>query len=214
MLSPCIPPTPRSFNHTNRSNNLVTWGGKYESQCVTSINIPTSSNILLGDSHFERLARPAHSSLLQDHLPNWVNFGIGGDRAEHVAWRALHGSCPDKPANILFWMGSNNLNAAASFQGAKSAANTILNAVRSIQSNYPSTKISMIGILPQRCAKRTEAGMQINNILKFRLPPSVTFIASPFEHWNSTYFSDDVHLNTKGYEVLFKSQHFLSLIHI
>jgi len=88
-------------------------------------------------------------------------------------------------------MGSNNLNAAASFQGAKSAANTILNAVRSIQSNYPSTKISMIGILPQRYAKRTEAGMQINNLLKFRLPPSVTFIASPFEHWNSTYFSDD-----------------------
>ena len=187
MHNPSLSPTPRSFNHINKSNNLLTWGGKFESHCTTSLLLPPKSNILLGDSHFERLSRPAHSSLLQVHLSDWVNFGIGGDRVEHVAWRALHGSCPEEPANILLWMGSNNINAAATFSNIRSTANTITNTVRSFQFSHPSTKISVIGILPQQCAAKTEAVIQINNILKFQLPASVTFIPSPFDHWDSRY---------------------------
>jgi len=109
-------------------------------------------------------------------------------------------------------MGSNNLSAAANYKGTHTAANTILNAVTLFQSMYPSAKISVIGVLPQRCEKRTEAGIQINNILKFRLPPSVNFIQSPFDHWNPTYFSDDVHLNSQGYIFLFNTTHFKSFI--
>ena len=184
MHNPCLSPTPRSFNHINKSNNLLTWGGKYESHCITSLYLPANSNVLLGDSNFERLSRPAHSSLLQDHLPDWINFGIGGDRVEHVAWRALHGSCPEEPANILLWMGSNNINAAATFSRMRSTANTITNTVRSLQLLYPSTKISVIAIMPQQCAAKTKAGMQINNIVKFQLPASVTFIPSPFPQWD------------------------------
>ena len=113
------------------------------------------------------------NAIKDDNEPDWINFGIGGDRVEHVAWRALHGSCPEEPANILLWMGSNNINAAATFSRMRSTANTITNTVRSLQLLYPSTNISVIAIMPQQCAAKTKAGMQINNIVKFQLPACV-----------------------------------------
>ena len=212
MINPCLSPTPRSFNHINLSNNSLTWGGKYELQCVASITLHPGSNVMLGDSNLERLSRPALSSLLQAHFPNWVNFGIGGDRVEHVTWRALHGSCPDAPDNILLWMGSNNLRNVSSSKDAKTIANSIINSVRSLLIRNPQTHFSVVGIMPQRSTSRTEAGKQINNILNFQLPASVSFIPSPFEHWSPTYFTDDVHLNMHGYNFLFNSTHFKSLI--
>ena len=157
MFSPCLSPSPRPFNHTNRSNPSITWGGKYENQCTQSINLPPNANILLGDSHLERLARPAHSSLLQEHLPDWINFGIGGDRVEHVAWRALHGACPDSPANILLWMGSNNLQAALRHDSIESTANTIINLVRSVHYHFYSTNIQWLG----SCPKDAQAGLRL-----------------------------------------------------
>ena len=208
MFSPSFFPYPRSFAHINRSNPSTTWGGKYESQCVSSINCPPCSNILLGDSHWERLARPAHSSLLQDHLPDWINLGIGGDRAEHVAWRALYGSCPDAPANIILWVGTNNLKNTMTQKEITSTANTIINLVGSLLKHYPSASIGVIGMLPQKNLMRDEAGQQINNMLKFRLPASVKFIPPPFNHWNPIYFFDDVHLKHQGYIKLFNSTHF------
>ena len=77
FLHPSIAPTPRNFAHTNQSNPNTTWGGKFERQCMLATK--PDNNFLIGDSHLERLSRPALSSLFQQHLSNWHNFGIGGD---------------------------------------------------------------------------------------------------------------------------------------
>ena len=95
----------------------------------------TRKDFLIGDSHLERLSRPALSSLFQQHLSNWHNFGIGGDRVEHVAWRLQHGACPDAPGKVLLWMGTNNIKNNNSKE-LETIANTICNTVSYISNKF------------------------------------------------------------------------------
>ena len=174
---PSIAPTPRNFAHINQSNPNTTWGGKFERQCMLATK--PDKNFLIGDSHLERLSRPALSSLFQQHLSNWHNFGIGGDRVEHVAWRLQHGACPDAPGKVLLWMGTNNIKNNNSKE-LETIANTICNTVSFISNKFPQSKIAVIGLLPQKDPNKTRAASRINNILKFRLPSTTLYITPPF----------------------------------
>lgn len=52
------------------------------------------------------------------HVADWdkrlapfhcFNFGIGGDRTEHVLWRTLNGELDNvKPKAVVLWCGTNN----------------------------------------------------------------------------------------------------------
>ena len=97
-------PTPRSFAQHNLSNPSIPWGGKFEGHCTLGL-ATTSLNFLIGDSHIERLSRPSLLSLSQAKLPGWINCGIGGDRAQHVFWRILHGGTPSNPGKSIISMG-------------------------------------------------------------------------------------------------------------
>ena len=142
-----IDPSPREFCHTNRSNPSLSWGDKYERHCIAGTN-PEKQDVLIGDSHLERLSRPALSTLSQNRFASWTNCSIGGDRAEHILWRVQHGGFPSNPRRAVLCSGSNNIR-NGSHKHATQIADTILQTVSHLISTYPSIDLTVLGILPR-----------------------------------------------------------------
>ena len=208
---PLIAPSPRDFSHVNISNPSKSWGGKFETHCVAGLS-SARQDCLVGDSSIERLStRDDLLPLFHEHFPNYLNLGIGGDRAQHVQWRIENGGFPDYAGRVVYSCGSNNIKSSNYKETAK-IANTILATIMNMQSAHPSSELFVIGILPRENNAKCRAADTINDILMFKLPASVKFVRSPEVFLNSKglphelYFeSDNVHLNRGGYEVLLNS---------
>jgi lysophospholipase L1-like esterase len=83
-----------------------------------------------------------------------LNFGIGGDRTQHVLWRIAHGELDHlKPKVIVLLIGSNNTGVehetgkprnltAEAIAGVKAV-------VGAIRGKLPETKILLLGIFPR-----------------------------------------------------------------
>ena len=62
------------------------WSTVHENQCFTARN-STAETLLLGDSLIKGLNR--YKGTWYMNFPDSFNFGISGDRAENVLWKAL-----------------------------------------------------------------------------------------------------------------------------
>ncbi len=75
-----------------------------------------------------------------------ANFGIGGDRTEHVLWRIQNGELEGiSPKVVMLMIGTNN-------SGANSAAEIsegITKIVKTLREKSPSTKILLLGVFPR-----------------------------------------------------------------
>ncbi|MFM1851086.1 MAG: hypothetical protein RIS54_770 [Verrucomicrobiota bacterium] len=75
-----------------------------------------------------------------------ANFGISGDRTQHVIWRIDHGELDGiSPKVVVFMLGTNNT-------GANTAAEIIAGnrrIIALIQEKLPDTKILLLGIFPR-----------------------------------------------------------------
>ena len=202
-------PAPRDFSHINLSNPSISWGDKFERHCLAGCDAG-KQDVLIGDSSLERLSRPALFELSQKFLPGWTNFGIGGDRAQHLLWRIQHAGFPDNPGRTIYSCGSNNIRSDSSKECAK-IANTILKTIHGLLDKHPALKMTVIGIFPRENITKCRAAAQINSLLAFKLPASVLFIPPPkvfLEHElpNDIFFeSDNVLLNYDGYEILLRT---------
>ena len=208
MRDTSLPPRPRDFNNLPKSNRQLSWGGKFEQQCVRC-NTPDELNCLVGDSFAERLGWcPPLLPLYQSRFAGYVNLGCGGDKAENVLWRLQHGALPENPGQVLLFSGSNNLRDANS-KSSRAIADTILKTVSLLHAKFPSINITVFGILPRENIEKCKSAEQVNSILNFKLPQSVTFIQPPRCLYsnglpNYDYFEDDgIHLNKEGYQKLF-----------
>src|SRR5208337_5244157 len=75
-----------------------------------------------------------------------ANFGIGGDRTQHVLWRLQNGELEGiKPRAAVIMIGTNNLGANT----AEEIADGIKAIVAEIQKKQPETKILLLGIFPR-----------------------------------------------------------------
>ena len=163
-MSPFLEPTPRDFAHTNRSNPSICWGGKFEKHCIAGVS-PARQNCLVGDSFIERLAtRPDLLPLHHEYFPNWLNLGIGGDRAQHAQWRIDHGGFPDNPGRVLYMCGSNNIRSSNSKE-ASAIAHTILATITNLQFAHPSSELTVVAILTRENDAKCQAAEVINSIL-------------------------------------------------
>ncbi len=76
---------------------------------------------------------------------NAANFGISGDRTQHILWRVQNGNFNNiKPRVIVLEIGVNNFNDNT----AKEISDGIHAIVRAIQKKVPSAKIILFGPLP------------------------------------------------------------------
>jgi lysophospholipase L1-like esterase/pimeloyl-ACP methyl ester carboxylesterase len=139
----------------------------------------------------------------------WLNFGISGDRTQHVLWRVLHGNWQNlKPRLIVLAIGVNNFPDDTGEEVAEGIV-TILHAIAAKDGNV---KVLLAGPLPARepnsmFRKKFEATNKIISRLADRqhvfysdLPYRML---NPDQTLNAGFFSPDgVHLTPRGYQEL------------
>ena len=77
---------------------------------------------------------------------NAANFGIGGDRTQHVLWRLDNGEVDGiSPKVAVLMIGTNN----AGTNSAEEIAEGVTAIVKKLQDKLPSTKILLLGVFPR-----------------------------------------------------------------
>lgn len=150
-LGGCVAPAPRPLQQTPQGlGSPKQDGGKFLSRHESFLQRTHEGpvNLLfIGDSITEGWAGKA-PVLWQEqygaHRP--ANFGIGGDRVEHVLWRLDNGELDGiAPKVIVLLIGTNN---SASQSGTQIAA-SVRKIVELIARKQPQSKILLLGIFPR-----------------------------------------------------------------
>ena len=153
-----------------------------------------NASIKNGENSWNTIMKPA----------GFHNLGYGWDKIENVLWRVYHGELDGYNAeNIVLMIGSNNLgsnNDEEIVEGLK----FLLSA---IQKRQPDASIKVMGILPRR---NDEARVKNINILikKMAEKEGYTFCDVGYllllknGKLNETLFTDGLHPNTKGYDLI------------
>jgi len=77
-----------------------------------------------------------------------ANFGIGGDRTQHVLWRLQNGELDGiKPKVVMLMIGTNNSNGKDNT--AEEIADGIKAIVQEIHKKSPRTKVLLLGVFPR-----------------------------------------------------------------
>ncbi|MFO0908691.1 MAG: platelet-activating factor acetylhydrolase IB subunit [Isosphaeraceae bacterium] len=75
-----------------------------------------------------------------------ANFGIGGDRTQHVLWRLDHGEIDGiEPRAVVLMIGTNNINADTPAEIAEG----IKTIVEKLHTRLPKTKVLLLGVFPR-----------------------------------------------------------------
>jgi lysophospholipase L1-like esterase len=101
-----------------------------------------------------------------------LNFGVGGDRTEHVLWRFEHGQLDGvKPKAAVLMIGTNNSNKNKDGTEAYSEGEILEGVqaiVKQIRERLPDTKLIVLGIFPRSKTFSTQRGkvLQVNQALE------------------------------------------------
>jgi lysophospholipase L1-like esterase len=151
-----------------------------------------------------------------------ANFGIGGDRTEHVLWRIDHGNFDGiKPKEIVLMIGTNNtghqgrpqkeLNDAVYQCSAQQTADGIKAILAKLQQKCPEAKILLLAIFPRGANKEDKFRQQneaTNAIVKGYADDKKVFFMDigdkflePDGTLPKTVMPDLLHPNEKGYQI-------------
>jgi lysophospholipase L1-like esterase len=103
--------------------------------------------LFLGDSITDNWRKKGSNVWNKFYAPRRAaNFGIGGDRTQHVLWRIDHGELDGlKPKVTVLMIGTNNSNSDSS----DPIADAIKLIIREIRAKCPDTKVLLLGIFPR-----------------------------------------------------------------
>ncbi len=138
-----------------------------------------------------------------------ANFGIGGDRTQHVIWRIEHGELDGlDPKVIVLMIGTNNSNTDSPDQITEGVEKIISD----MREKCPKSKILLLAIFPRNkptdTAKQLETIHQVNaNLAKLDDGKTLTFLDI-----NKVFLGDDgkvhadimpdfLHPNEHGYQL-------------
>ncbi|MFM7743427.1 MAG: platelet-activating factor acetylhydrolase IB subunit [Verrucomicrobiota bacterium] len=179
--------------------------------------------VFLGDSITHGWEGKGKAVWMKDWAPlKAANFGIGGDRTEHVLWRLENGNFDGlKPKAIVLMIGTNNtghqgrpqkeLNGAVYECTAEQTAEGIKAILAQLQKKCPEAKILVLGIFPRGADKNDKFRQQneaTNAILKgfadgqkvFFLDVGAKFL-EPDGTLSKSIMPDLLHPNEKGYQI-------------
>ncbi len=144
-----------------------------------------------------------------------ANFGIGGDRTQHVLWRLQHGELDGiQPKVVMLMIGTNNSNGKDNT--AQEIAAGITAIVKEIHQHSPKTKVLLLGIFPRADRKtgkpnpeQMEKIKQVNTIIAKLDDGGKTVryldIGSKFQAPDGSLprsiMPDQLHLSEQGYRI-------------
>jgi lysophospholipase L1-like esterase len=143
-----------------------------------------------------------------------ANFGIGGDRTQHVLWRLQNGELDGiHPKVVMLMIGTNNVPGANS-NTAEQIAEGIKAIVKEIHQRSPQTKVLLLGIFPrgqdpQQTREMREKIKRVNELISKLDDGGKTVkyldIGGKFLQPDGTIsreiMFDYLHLTPKGYQI-------------
>jgi len=158
-----------------------------------------------GTPVFEKEFVPLHAA----------NFGIGGDRTQHVLWRLQNGELDGiQPKVVMLMIGTNNTNGEDNT--AEEIAAGITAIVKEIRKRSPTTRVLLLGVFPRHNKKTPEENQaqmakikQVNQIIA-KLDDGgnrirYLDISGKFLQADGTLpkeiMPDQLHLSAKGYGI-------------
>ena len=173
-----------------------------------------SGILLIGDSLINGLTR--YNSVWSKYFNplRALNFGIGGDRTQHVLWRVENGEIPMNLHIVVIHCGTNNVD--------RHTPSDIKDGITAIVSVYqtakPNAKVIIAGLLPRDIAPgyRRDSIKSVNKKLKrwcqcasqrnvYFLKPDPDWVNPDGTLVSEYYYSDNVHLIEAGYEKFAKA---------
>ena len=192
---------------TPRSRDKKAGWFKEHQKYVDTCHNSTSGILLIGDSMISGLAR--YPTVWKNFFVPMeaLNFGIGGDRTQHVLYRVENGEIPQNVEIIVIHVGTNNTDC----DKPKDIANGIASIAIFFQEMKPNVKIIITGLLPRGLhhCKRRDTVNEVNKYLQhicsgtrlrnvYYLPPSDDWIEADGKLNESLYFQDNLHLSEEG----------------
>ncbi|MEA3210302.1 MAG: hypothetical protein QOE70_3359 [Chthoniobacter sp.] len=87
-----------------------------------------------------------------------ANFGIGGDRTQHVLWRITNGELEGlKPKVAVILIGTNNVASSS----AEEIAKGVTRIVETVRARLPKTKILLLAVFPR--GEKPDGKLGVNN---------------------------------------------------
>lgn len=173
--------------------------------------------LLLGDSMIKGLAR--YPSVWRKYFAGLgaLNFGIGGDRTQHVLWRIQNGELEFKPQIVVIHVGTNNVNQ----DPAEDIVQGLLAIVDFTLAKIPDVSVIVTGLLPRdlypsfRRKKIDEVNANLEEMIDFSDDSKYesVFFLKPESDWvlegglldETLYHTDYLHLIEAGDEKFAKA---------
>lgn len=169
--------------------------------------------LFLGDSITEGWFWAGNREIWDEHLAVRApaNFGIGGDRTEHLLWRIENGELDGiHPRAVVLLIGTNNIGAPAEEIRAG-----VLEVARRVREKLPETHLLLLGIFPRGAdpADPAIAAMRakieiVNRALaalddgdRTRYLDLAPRLAAPDGTLSPAIFPDALHLSAEGYRI-------------
>lgn len=137
-----------------------------------------------------------------------ANFGIGGDRTQHVLWRITNGELDGiKPKAFVLMIGTNNTGSDT----AEGIAKGITNIVNTIKTKHPQAKILLLAVFPRGATiaePKRETIKSVNSIVaKLHDGKQVHYLdigdkfLQPDGAISKDIMNDYLHLTAAGYQI-------------
>ncbi len=171
--------------------------------------------LFLGDSITDGWPRKGEWSWLKFAPYHPANFGISGDRTEHVLWRITNGELDGiSPKLVVLMIGTNNIGQTS--EKPEWAAAGIKKIVDTIHEKLPNTKLLLLAVFP-RATKENPMRKAIDDINQIiaKLDDGKTTryldIGKNFLDANGELppdiMPDKLHPNAKGYDIWYDAIH-------
>jgi lysophospholipase L1-like esterase len=169
--------------------------------------------LFLGDSITDWWPTQGASSWLRLASYRPANFGVAGDRTEHLLWRITHGELNGiNPKVVVVLIGTNNIG---QFNEEKPAwvANGIKQIVLTIRERLPDTRVLVLGIFPRgtrQSAERKKVHEVNDQIQTLEDHNKIHYLdlASAFldsaGNIPADRMRDQLHLTAQGYDIWFR----------
>ncbi|KAF6216083.1 hypothetical protein GE061_000421 [Apolygus lucorum] len=168
--------------------------------------------VLIGDSIIHHLQlRPVWAELYEPL--HCLNFGISGDKTQHVLWRIQNGELDNiRPKVVVVHVGTNNVD-----DSAENVADAIAGIVNEIRTRLPEAYIIVVELLPrgQYPNPLRDKNHQVNKLLKLKLTgvakvetvSGESGLVLPDGTISRHDMPDFLHLSDAGYRKAFEGVH-------